>query len=142
MMTKRLRRLRRRRGYALVEIAMAVMVLMAAMSLAVKVLAGVGQQRRATERRLLALQELANAVERVNAEPFDALNAGRARELSRPAAHSALSKADWQAELTADDAGPVAGKRVTVRVRWKGPSGEWSAPVSLTTWVYQRGKRS
>ena len=63
----------RRRGYGLAEIAMAVLLVMVAMNLTVKILAVTGTQRRAADRRLWALETASNVLERVTAGPFDAV---------------------------------------------------------------------
>jgi hypothetical protein len=129
-----------RGGYVLVEVAMAVLVLLAAMTLTVKALGVVGAERRTAERRLWALQEVANLQERVGAEPFDKVTTDRVKSLADEAeAAAVLPGAGWEAEV-ADD-GPGA-KRVTVRLRWKGRSGETTSPVALTSWVYKKGGRS
>ena len=131
-----------RRGYVLIEVAMAAMMLMAAMALAVKLIAGVGLERRSAERRMWAVQEVANLAERVAAEPFDKLNPERIKALATEAkADSVLPGAEWTAEVA--DAGPTpAGKRVVLGLRWKDRSGGWVAPVRLTSWVYRGRDRS
>ena len=52
------------------------------MGLTVKVLGFAGQQRRAAEQRQRAIVEVANAMERITAERFDAVTAERARKLA------------------------------------------------------------
>ena len=56
------------------ELTLSVMVLMAAMSVTVKVLGWVGMERRAADRRLWAIQEVGNVMERVSGEPFEKVN--------------------------------------------------------------------
>jgi hypothetical protein len=129
--------LRRRGGYTLLEVVMAVMVLLTAMSLVVKVLGWVAAERRATDRRLWASQQVANAMERVSAEPFDRVATGRVKEMtSGSGASRVLPDAEWDAEVADETAGPVPARRVTLRLRWKGRGGAWEPPVVLTSWVY------
>ena len=59
----------RRRGSLLVEVAMAAVLLMIAMTLTVKVLGLVALERRASERRQRALFEVANVMERITSYP-------------------------------------------------------------------------
>src|SRR5262249_13531721 len=128
---------RPRRGSLLVEVAMATVMLMIAMSLTVKVLGHVGAQRRASEYRQRALQEIANVMERLTAHPYDAITA----ELtSHCKLSSAVSRSLPDAELSVGVAQEQPGggrsvKRITVSLRWRGRSGEWEAPVRLSTWV-------
>jgi hypothetical protein len=130
-----------RRGSLLAEVAMATVMVMIAMTLTVKVLGYVSSQRRAADHRQRAVQEAANVLERITADPYDEITAERARQLalalsappSLPGAELAVSVAEEQ---------PGAGrsaKRIAVRLRWHGRSGEWESPVRLTTWV-ERGR--
>jgi len=122
---------------------MAALMLMAAMALAVKLIAGVGLERRAADRRMWAVQEVSNLAERVAAEPFDKVNPERVKALAALArADSVLPGADWTAEVSDAPGAAPAGKRVTLGLRWKDHSGGWVAPVRLTSWVYRRRNRS
>lgn len=133
-------RSRSRRGYVMLEVATATLVLMAAMVLAVKLVAGVGLEQRAAERRLWAVETVSNLAERLSAEPFDRLDAARARAIAAELkAEAVLPGAEWTAEVGAAD---PAGKKVGLGLSWKGRSGERSAPVRLTFWVYPEGDRS
>src|SRR5262249_8816880 len=101
-----------------------------------------GAERAAADRRLWAAQEVANVMEQLSAEPFDRVDASRARAMAAEGqATRALPGAEWGAEVVDEPDGPVAAKRVTLRLRWKGRSGEWEAPARLTSWVYRRGGR-
>jgi Tfp pilus assembly protein PilV len=129
-----------RRGSLLAEVAMATVMVMIAMTLTVKVLGYASLQHRAAEHRQRAELEAANVMERITADPYEAITVERARQ----AALSAASRATLPgAELVVDVAedSPGAGrsaKRIAVRLRWRGRSGEWEAPVRLTTWVERR----
>jgi hypothetical protein len=138
-----------RRGSMLVEMAIAALMLSVAMAMTVKVLGYAGQQRRSVEQRQRALFEVANIMERIAADPFDEVTADRVRRLSiSPAAAGSLPGAELTIEMKPEQPGAGTGagadrstKRIAVRLRWKGRSGEWEAPVRLTTWL-QRGRSS
>ena len=132
-----------RRGSLLPELAMAGVMLTIAMAMTVKVLGYAGLQRRSAEERQRAILEVANIMERITAEPFDEVTAERARRLSiSPMAAGSLPGAELAVEVAAEQPGSGrSSKRIAVRLRWKGRSGEWEAPVRLTTWV-ERGRPS
>jgi Tfp pilus assembly protein PilV len=134
----------RRSGSLLVEVAMAAVLLMIAMTLTVKVIGLVALERRASERRQRALFEVANVMERITSYPFDDVTpelAGRLT-LSAPARQSLPDS-----ELAIDVAGPEPGqdraaKRIAIKLRWRGPDGEWVAPVRLASWIERRRQGS
>jgi hypothetical protein len=127
----------------LLEVTMAVVLLLAAMTLAMKLVVGVALEQRGADRRMWALQTASNLAERIAAEPFAKLTTERARALAATAsADRVLPGAEWTVDV-ADAGGPAPpGKRVTLRLRWKDRSGEWTAPVHLTSWVFRGRDRS
>ncbi len=130
----------RRRGSLLVEVAMAAVLLMIAMTLTVKVIGLVALERRASERRQRALVEVANVMERITAYPFDEVTPELAGRLTlSPPARQSLA----DSELAVDVAGSEPGqgrsaKRIAIKLRWRGHDGEWVAPVRLTSWIERR----
>jgi hypothetical protein len=130
----------RRQGYGLAELAIAFVLLTAAMSVTVKALSWVASERTTADRRRWVALELSNAMERIMAEPFDRVTAERAKAI---VADTPLSKDLHAAEIDAhvddESAGALESRRVRLRVRWKGRSGEWDAPVAITAWV-SRGR--
>jgi hypothetical protein len=133
----------RRRGSLLVELAMATVLLMIAMTLTVKVLAIVASERRASERRQCALIEVANVMERITAYPFDQVTPALAGRLALSrAAHESLPDSELAVDVAASEPGPgQSTKRIAIRLRWRGSGGEWSAPVRLTSWI-ERGRKT
>lgn len=132
-----------RRGYSLLELTMSVIVLMAAMSLTVKVLGWVGMERRAADRRLWAIQEMGNVMERVAGEPFDKLTKASVESLTTEGhLERVLPGALWEVGVVDDDKKALTSKRVTIGLRWKERAGGWEAPLTLTTWVYAGRKPS
>lgn len=132
-----------RRGALLAEMTIAAAMLAVVMVLTVKVLGFAGQQRRSAEQRQRAMLEVANLMERITAEPFEEVTPERAHRLSiAPETARSLPGAEVAVEVTEERPGPNrSGKRIAVRLRWKGRSGEWEAPARLTTWI-ERGRSS
>jgi hypothetical protein len=124
----------------LAEVAMATAILMIAMSLTVKVLGWVALERRAAERRQRAVLEVANVMERITAYPFEEVTPDLTRRirLSTTTGQS-LPDSDLSVEVTNSDPGAGrSAKRIAIRLRLKGRSGEWEAPVRLTSWIERR----
>jgi len=134
----------RRRGSLLVEVAMATVLLMIAMTLMVKVLGWVAHERRSAERRQRALMEVANVMERITAYPFEEVTPDLARRITLSETARGLLP-DSELALDVSDGTPEAGRttrRIAIRLRWRGSSGEWDAPVRLCTWIEQRKGRT
>jgi hypothetical protein len=122
------------------ELAVSVLVLLAAMSVTVKVLGWFGNERRAADRRQWAVQAASNVLERVASEPFDRVTAERTREIAAATgAAKVLPGAAWDVAVEDDRDLPVPARRVYVQLRWEERTGGWGSPVRLTTWVYRRG---
>ena len=140
LMIRRMHRRRSRRGYGILELTLSMILLLAAMMMMVKMLAWVGSERRAAERRQWAAQELSNAMERIVSEPFERVTTERASAvLADVPLYQALVSPEWEANVL-DDPGagsPTPARRVSLRLRWKTRSGEWDSPVRLSAWVYK-----
>jgi hypothetical protein len=123
-----------RRGSLLAEVAMATVMVMIAMTLTIKVLGYVGSQRRAAEHRQRAVQEAGNVLERITAYPYDEITAERARQMVlAPSAQPSLPGAELSVAVAEEQPGAGrSAKRIAVRLRWHGRSGEWE------TWVERR----
>ena len=79
------RRTTRRRGaFAAIELTVATILLVVAMTLAVQALGWVAAERRATERRAAAVREAANLMERLTARPFDQITPEARRRKCSP----------------------------------------------------------
>ncbi|MGC8642592.1 MAG: hypothetical protein ACP5XB_22270 [Isosphaeraceae bacterium] len=128
-----------RRGSLLVELALSAAMLMIAMGLTVKVLGWVGVQRRNWERRQIAVQEAANVMERLTARPFESVTPESTRDIPLSArARQSLPGVELKVDVRENDrAGGAGSKRVAIALRWQGRSGEWDAPVHLTSWIYR-----
>ena len=132
---------RNRRGYGLIELAIAVFLLTVSMGVMVKAVTWVGIERRAADRRVMAIQEASNLLERLCAEPFEKITADRAKALGAESpALKELPGASWGFEVVESKANSPAGKRISAKLRWKDRSAGWDGPVSLSCWVYPRRK--
>jgi hypothetical protein len=119
---------------------MSAAMLMIAMSLIARVVGWTAAERRSLDRRQWAVMEAANLMERLNGRSFDKLTTEAVKDLALSAeAVRTLPDASLQIDVTdRDPAGGDDSKRVALRLRWRGRSGEWEAPVRLTSWVYRR----
>ena len=118
---------------------MAAVLLMIAMTLTVKVIGLVALERRASERRQRALLEVANLMERITAYSFDEVTPDLAGRLTlSPPARQSLPDPELAVDVAGSEPGPGrSAKRIAIRLRWRGPDGEWVAPVRLTSWIEQ-----
>ena len=128
---------RRRRGTTLLECIVALVILSLAMLGLVQLLAAASGQRRLTEARRTALQEVANQAERIAAMPWDATAPGKFAgwEPSGDLA-AATPSAVCRAEV-ADEPGPPAARRIRLEIAWPDSAGRTQQPVALTVWKHQ-----
>jgi hypothetical protein len=119
---------------------MATAMVIVAMTLTVKVLGYVAQERRLADHRQRALHEAASVIERLTAIPYDELTPERAGTVGlSPSARRSLPGAELFVNV--DESRPSTGQsaqRIRIRLRWKGRTGEWDAPIRLTTWRERR----
>jgi prepilin-type N-terminal cleavage/methylation domain-containing protein len=130
----------RRRGFSMIEIAVASLLLAIAMTVTVQVLGWVAAERRAVERRQCALGEAANILERLAARPWKGLTA---EAVKRVALSENARRTLPDAELTVgvnDSEREADARRIALAIRWRNRSGGWDAPVRLVAWTY-RGRR-
>jgi len=98
-----------------------------------------GVERRSWDRRQWAAQEISNLMEEATSRPFEDVTSASLKGLAiSPHARGLLPGAELAAEVAANDpAGGPGSKRVAIRLRWHNRSGEWDAPVRLTSWIYR-----
>lgn len=119
---------------------MAILVLLAAMSLTVKALGFVAAQRTSADRRLFAVETTANLMERLTSTDFESLDSAAALKVAESLhTETHLPGAVWEAIVAAEPDSPVPAKKVSLRLGWQTRSGEADASVRLTSWV-SRGK--
>jgi hypothetical protein len=128
-----------RRGTLLAEVGISTVVLMIVMGLTVKVLATIGQERRAASDRQLGALEAGNLMERITAHPFDQVTPELTQNISiSDVTRRSLRDCELAVALSGGEksaAGVQSAKRVMIRLRWKGPGGQWVSPVRLTSWI-------
>lgn len=131
---------RGRRAFTMLEITVISAMLMAAMATTLQVVSWVAIQRRAADRRQLAIQEVANLMERLAARPWKRLSAEGTKDLT--ISESARASLPWaRLEIEVDDRGQEkeGAKRIRLRLSWRNRTGTSEAPVRLTAWRF-RGK--
>jgi hypothetical protein len=130
----------RRRGYGLVELSVAGLLLAIAMGIVAQTATWLAVERRGAERRQRALQEAANLMERLSARPWLELTPELAREQSlSPATKAALRDGTLDVAIAPTE-GDASSKTIAIRIGWGGTSGRGPAPVRLVAWVHRRGE--
>jgi hypothetical protein len=128
-----------RRGSLLAEVGIATVVIMIVMGMTVKVLGTVAHERRNALDRQRGVLEAGNLMERITAHSFDALTPEFVKTLAvSDAARHSLHDCELSVSVSGSDKGATGGpsaKRVMIRLRWKGPGGQWQAPIRLTSWI-------
>jgi hypothetical protein len=131
-----------RRGALLADVGLAAIVLLVAMSLMLKLLAIVAQERRSADHRQRAALEVANLMERITAYPFDRVTPELARGLTvSETARQSLRDCELAIDVKRGEVVPTNGEdvgRISITLRWREPSGEWQRPVRLTSWIERR----
>jgi hypothetical protein len=131
------RRSRIRRGSLLAEVAISSIMLVIIMGMTVKILGWVALERKAAERREVALQEAANLMERLTAHPFEQVTPELAARCAlSPSASLRLPDAELKVDVS--ESHPDAGrsvKRIAIQLRWRARGDELAAPVRLTSWI-------
>jgi hypothetical protein len=114
----------------------ALLILGVAVTSLAKLLSAAAAQRRASEQRRLALQEVANLAERIALIPYGEVSTENLAAL-KPSGE--LLAAVPLARLTATQspqAGPPEHKRVRLEVLWTDAAGQPVDPVGLTLWKH------
>jgi len=133
----------RRRGATLIEVVGAMMVIASALTLLTTTLAMTATQRRAMSHRRLAVQEAANALERLAASPYKDLTPATAAELKLSAGARRLPDGSLKVEIASTAGETPAGetpagassKRIRSVVSWT-TAGQ-PQEVSLVAWRHQ-----
>jgi hypothetical protein len=133
---------RTRRGAILADVGLAAIVLLVAMSLMLKVLAIVAHERRDADHRQRAALEVANLMERITAHPFDRVTPELARGMTvSETARQGLPDCELAIDVKDGEWAPSKdgdARRISITLRWRGPSGQWQQPVRLTSWMERR----
>ena len=100
-----------------------------------RVLSAAAMQRRAIDKRAVALEEAAGAMQRARALAWDELTVERLNAIKlSPQIDPMLSGASlrWSVE---DSTSTPASKHVRVEITWQSPAGP-AAPTRLSYWAY------
>lgn len=125
-----------RRGATMIEITVAMVVLLVFVVSVTKTLIAVQSQSRHNHRRLVAIQEAANVMERVFATPWDQLASDRFAELEASAsAQTQLPNAS--VDIVIGEAREPAGKHITVTIAWTSTNAGQRESTQLVAWRFQ-----
>jgi Tfp pilus assembly protein PilE len=131
-----------RRGISLLELLAATVVLAALMAAVAQVAVLSAGQHAAMERRMLALSEAQQLVERISAMPWGEITETRLGEFTpSPELLKALPAAELAVSV-ADETGSPPGKRIVVEISWHAQPDVRARPVRLVTWRFVRGDAS
>lgn len=127
------------RGFTLLEVSVAGVLLVLLMAVAVQMLGWLASERQAADRRQWAMQEAANVMERLSAQPWERLTSEHAAAIElTAAARQLLPEAQLDVKVIDESEQPDA-KRLVIAVRWQRRPGQPVAQVALTSWVYRHG---
>ena len=129
-----------RRGFTLLELSVAMIILAALMSLSLKWVAATGGQRREARWRQAALGEAANVMERLAGQSWEELTAQQAAKVTlSDEARQALPDGTVAAQV-AQPAGDPEAKEIAVTVRWRPRAGTPETQVRLVAWKFRKSR--
>jgi type II secretory pathway pseudopilin PulG len=129
-----------RRGFMMVEMMLATLLVGVLMALAVESVAWTVRARRSVDQRAAAQEEAANQLDQLTSLAWSDLTAERlsSSQLS-PEAQAILPESTLDVALyeSAANEKPSA-KRITVSIGWMDDNGLRGPPARLTAWIYRR----
>jgi len=131
----------RRRGFTLLEIATAGILLVVMLTVSLQFFRAAAAQRRELQHRRTAIQEVANVMERLCARPWQELTPEGAGQVQlAPEVQQALAGGELEIKIDMlQPDGEPEGKRITVVLRWPAGPSQPDRSVRLTSWRYRRG---
>jgi len=127
----------KRKGFSLLELAVAAIVLGAILAVVLKFYAAMAAGELAVRHRELAAREAANVLERLWQWPYEQLTAEKAREVRLgEEAREGLPGGELAVEISQPAQDPGA-KRMVVEVRWRERPDAPPSPVRLVAWRYR-----
>lgn len=130
----------RRRGFSLVEIAVACVLFGTMAIIALQVIGWVATDRQAISRREGATRVVSNLMERILAHPWaDQTAAGLAPLADSARGSKSLAATQLRVEVT--PAAPIDGRasrKILVEVVWPDRMRVAEAPIRLVAWTFQR----
>jgi prepilin-type N-terminal cleavage/methylation domain-containing protein len=125
-----------RRGFTLVEVAVAATLLAALLATSVHMLRVLSDHQRTAGRRSVALEAIQAVAEQVSNLPLDQLSQDAAQQVPIPAPIARYLPGAKLAVSVADETTPVISKRIAIELTWTNLNGEPAAPARLTAWVF------
>jgi len=126
-----------RRGFTILELSVAMIILGALMTLCVKWVGASGAQQREVRWREAALAEAANVMERLAAQKWDELSPERVAKVAiSEETRQRLPDGSLAVQVTQSAGEPVA-KEIAVTVRWRPRTGVPDAQVRLVAWRFR-----
>jgi len=126
-----------RAGISVLEVSMALLILSFAVGGLLQILTVAASQRRTTEVRRLALEEIANQAEQIALIPWGELTEASLGALKPSEQLLAAAPSARLSVTQVADAGPPVAKRIHLEVQWTSPAGDPVQPVQLTVWRHQ-----
>src|SRR4051812_18349471 len=131
-----------RGAFTLLEVVIAAGMLAMLLTTSVQMLRALSIYQRGSEHRAVALEAVQAVSDQIANTPWDQLTAESAKKVTIPKQlESYLPGAKLSVSLE-NEATPTASRRIYVDLSWKGPDGQLSAPVRLTSWVFPERSRS
>ena len=127
----------KRRGFTLLEVSVALLVLAVLTTICLQFFAAANDQRRQVFAHLTATQEAANLLERAEAVGWDELTFRNAARL-KLSDQARQTLPDPRVEMLVDESsGTPPARRVVVAVHWRPQPGEPEREVRLVAWRYK-----
>ena len=132
----------KRRGYHLMEIAGAIVVLGVATTLTMRLIVESTRVERANSRRMIAINEASNVVERLATIDWDRLDADLAAATKLdPDAAARLPQASLKTTIDRSKEDLLI-KKIHVEIAWMDSTGTRARPVTLTVWLARPGRNA
>jgi Tfp pilus assembly protein PilV len=125
----------------MVEVIVSAVLIGTVLITAVPMLRSVARQQRAADRQQIALAEATNIMDRLTSRPWSGITPEYAGTLSLSSETSRQLPAVKLQVAVQSDAAKPAEKRIKLSLRWEEDKDAPAAPVELTAWVYERGRR-
>lgn len=124
-----------RRGFTLLEVAIACAMFVIVGLVLAELLHLVGRQERAADARQAALRAVANRLEGLQARSWNDLPIGKTDETPPDDVLLLLKSARMQSEVTAEEDGVT--RQIRVQLDWRDPAGNWLPPIALSAWKHR-----
>ena len=128
-----------RRGFSLLEMIVALVLLGAVTTIVIPALGWMGVENRLSLQRQEAAQGLGNLMDELTSRPYEQLTSDAAENLELPEAlRNQLPGAKLKVEISGTEPGV---KRIRMELGWNQRNGRPIAPMRLTAWVHEREGR-